>query len=265
MYPHQHWGLSLYEATGPFTRRGFHAIRSVETGTPSRRLRPWHPLKILPWHAHQGKWQYKRHRNSILVNRHSAIRSKADNLRNKSFKCPLVMALHLRLYGTTWESWEPWNTYNINSNTPLYALLMISCHYKNHLQKSMPVQVRLVCSSVRSTVHKQEYHICMFIHAPTYPVDHIHFRIDHDSLAKKEQCKELYMTHSFLLQSAAKALYSDRAVLTFISPCASNRVCILLILPQRSLLYKIDASYIIHFTLSIILWKSIRTKTYIRI
>lgn len=61
------------------------------------------------------------------------------------------------------------------------------------------------------------------------------------------------MTHSFLLHSAAKALYSDRAVLTFISPCASNRVCILLILPQRSLLDKIDASYIIHFTLLIIL------------
>lgn len=153
MYPHQHWGLSLYEATGPFTQRGFHAIHSVETGTPSRRLRPWHPLKILPWHAHQESGNTNATGTpSLWID---IVRSdrKPTIWENKSFKCPLVMALHLRLYGTTWESWEPWNTYNINSNTPLYALLMISCHYKNHLRKSMPVQVRLVCSSVQSTVH----------------------------------------------------------------------------------------------------------------
>ena len=35
--------------------------------------------------------------------------------------------------------------------------------------------------------------------------------------------------------------------------------------PYLTKLYKIDASYIIHFTLLIILWTPIRTKTYIRI
>ena len=143
---------------------------------------------------------------------------------------------------------------NINSNTPLYAVLMYH------------VTTRTTCGSLclcRSGWSVQVYRVQSInrnnIYACLYMRPHIQSTISILGLImihlqkKHTQCKELCMTHSFLLHSAAKALYSDRAVLTFISPCASNRVCILLILPQRSLLDKIDASYIIHFTLLIIL------------
>lgn len=153
MYPHQHWGLSfmkqlgrlLGEASMPFavSKQG---LQVVDCGLDilSRFCRDMHTKESGNTNATGTP--------SLWID---IVRSdrKPTIWENKSFKCPLVMALHLRLYGTTWESWEPWNTYNINSNTPLYALLMISCHYKNHLRKSMPVQVRLVCSSVQSTVH----------------------------------------------------------------------------------------------------------------